>query len=164
MEAHRGAQPKHAAMSVVKRFIISTIGMFCLMLGLTGLLGSNPDIFSVVWIILGLAIVWFFLAKPEMDKRRSAASPKTHRDPEVSLIFNPKRILIRSPDDKVERDWQELIEYKKTKKGVHLYFLDGTAIWLPENVFYDKDEMRELMQLLQSKVPGPTFPVSGSST
>lgn len=149
--AHKPDLPKKAAMAPAKRFIISTIGIFCLMVGLTGLFGSNPNIFSILWLILGSAIVWVFLAKPEMDKRKSAAEPKTEENPEVSLIFSRNNIVTRSRHHELKRDWSELIEYKKTKKGIHIYFVDGTETWLPVSAFYDQDEIRELMELLQKK-------------
>jgi len=120
------------------------------MLGLTGLFGSKPNIFSFLWIILGGAIIWVFLAKPEMDKRRSATSPGTGKDPEASLTFTGSGIVIRRPDSELTRDWPELIEYKKIKRGVHLYFVDGIEMWLPITAFYG-DEMKVLMELIQRK-------------
>lgn len=141
-----------AGMAPAKRFIVSTIGIFCLMIGLTGLFGRDPNIFSILWILLGAAIIWVFLAKPEMDKRKAGATSDTKKDPEVTLIINPGRIMMRSPQNETVREWTEFFEYKKTKKGVRLSFLDGTSIWLPEEAFYDKDEMKELIQMLQKKI------------
>lgn len=155
------SRQRPAAMAPAKRFIISTIGIFCLMIGLTGLFGKDPNIFSILWILLGGAIIWVFLAKPEMDKRKAGAVSDTKKDPGVTLIINPGRIMIRSPQNETARDWTEFVEYKKTKKGIRLGFLDGTSIWLPEEAFYDKDEMKELLQLLQKKVPGSRSQVSG---
>jgi len=149
-----------AAMAPAKRFIISTIGIFCLMIGLTGIFGQNPNIFSFLWIVLGGAIIWVFLAKPEMDKKKAGTAPDTKKDPEVTLVVNAGRIVTRSPHNETARDWTEFAEYKKTKKGVRLSFLDGTNIWLPENTFYDREEMRELLELLQKKVPGSRPQVS----
>ncbi len=145
---------KPAAMGPAKRFITSTIGIFCLMIGLTGLFGRNPDIFSVLWIIFGTVIIWVFLAKPEMDKRKAGGASDTKKEPEVTLVVNSNRIVIRLPGSETAREWTEFLQYKKTKKGIHLHFLDGTTIWLPEEAFYDKDEMKELLRLLQKKVPG----------
>jgi len=142
--------PKKTTLAPAKRFIISTIGIFCLMLGLTGLFGSKPNIFSFLWIILGGAIIWVFLAKPEMDKRKSAANPGTGKDPEASLTFTGSGIVIRRPDSELTRDWPELIEYKKIKRGIHLYFVDGIQMWLPITVFYG-DELKILMELIQRK-------------
>jgi hypothetical protein len=150
-----------AAMAPAKRFIISTIGIFCLMVGLTGLFGRNPNIFSFLWIILGGAIIWVFLAKPEMDKRKAGAAPDTKKDPEVTLVVNPGRIVMRSPHNETTKEWTEFVEYKRTKKGIRLSFHDGTNIWLPENTFYDREEMRELLELLQKKVSGSRSQVPG---
>jgi hypothetical protein len=148
---YKEGPPKKTTLAPAKRFIVSTIGIFCLMLGLTGLFGNKPNIFSFLWIILGGAIIWVFLAKPEMDKRRSAASPGTGKDPEASLTFTGSGIVIRRPDSELTRDWPELIDYKKIKRGVHLYFVDGIEMWLPITAFYG-DEMKVLMELIQRKI------------
>lgn len=142
--------PKKTTLAPAKRFIISTIGIFCLMLGLTGLFGSKANIFSFLWVILGVAIIWVFLARPEMEKRKSAANPGTGKDPEVSLTFTGNRIVIRRPDNEHSRDWPELIDYKKIKRGIHLYFADGIQMWLPITAFYG-DEMKTLLELIQRK-------------
>jgi len=147
---HKEGPPKKTTLAPAKRFIISTIGIFCLMLGLTGLLGGEPNMFSFLWIILGGAIIWVFLAKPEMDKRKSARNPGTGKNPEVSLAFTGNGIVIRRPDSELTRDWPELIEYRKIKRGIHLYFADGIQMWLPITVFYG-DEMKILMELIQRK-------------
>jgi hypothetical protein len=160
-EAHKAGPGKPAAMANSKRFLISTIGIFCLMVGLMGLFGRNPNMFSFLWIVLGAAIIWVFIAKPEMDKRKSGPVSDTSKDPDVTLVFNPGRIVVRSPHNEMEKQWSELIEYRKTKKGIHLYFLDGTAIWLPETVFYDRDEKQELLQMLDKKVQSSKFKVQG---
>ena len=150
LRIHKEGPPKRATLAPAKRFIISTIGIFCLMLGLTGLFGGKPNIFSFLWIILGGAIVWVFLAKPEMEKRKSAASPGTGKGPEASLTFTGSGIVIRRPDSELTRDWPELIEYKKIKRGIHLYFVDGIQMWLPITVFYG-DELKTLLELIQRK-------------
>lgn len=150
-ETFEAGRQKPAAMAPIKRFTISTIGIFCLMIGLTGAFGRNPNIFSFLWVVLGTLIIWFFLAKPEMDRRRAGSAPDTKKNPEVTLVVNPGRIVIRSPHNETAREWTEFVEHRKTKKGIRLHFLDGTTIWLPEEAFYDRNEMNELLQLLQKK-------------
>ncbi|OPY02838.1 MAG: hypothetical protein A4E60_00738 [Syntrophorhabdus sp. PtaB.Bin047] len=160
-QAFETGRQRPAAMAPAKRFIISTIGIFCLMIGLTGLFGRNPNIFSFLWIVLGAAIIWVFLVKPEMDRKKAGTISDTKKDPEVTLVVNPGRIIMRSPHNETALEWTEFVEYKKTKKGIRLSFVDGTNIWLPENAFYDKDEMKELLQLLQKKVSSSKSQVSG---
>jgi hypothetical protein len=141
-EALETGLKRPAAMAPAKRFIISTIGIFCLMIGLPGLFGRDANIFSILWILLGAVIIWVFLAKPEMDKKKAGATSDTKKDPEVTLVVDPGRIVMRSPHSEKTKEWKEFAQYKKTKKGIRLGFLDGTNIWLPENAFYDKDEMK----------------------
>jgi len=177
-QAFETGRQRPAAMAPAKRFIISTIGIFCLMIGLTGLFGRNPNIFSFLWIDLGpappfrrdgvmvalgfgAAIIWVFLEKPEMDRKKAGTISDTKKDPEVTLVVNAGRIIMRSPRNETALEWTEFVEYKKTKKGIRLSFVDGTNIWLPENAFYDKDEMKELLQLLQKKVSSSKSQVSG---
>jgi len=160
-QAFETGRQRPAAMAPAKRFIISTIGIFCLMIGLTGLFGRNPNIFSFLWIVLGAAIIWVFLVKPEMDRKKAGTISDTKKDPEVTLVVNAGRIIMRSPRNETALEWTEFVEYKKTKKGIRLSFVDGTNIWLPENAFYDKDEMKELLQLLQKKVSSSKSQVSG---
>lgn len=152
---HRKGPPGSPAMHPAKRFIVSTIGIFFLMVGLIGLFGNNSNPLNILWLLLGFAIVWLFVARPEMEKRKAAARARSSEDPRVSLMFDGNKIVTRSQHYELTRDWPELIDYKKTKKGIHLYFVDGTETWLPIDVFYEKKEIHDLMELLQRKLQKP---------
>ena len=150
VKAHKEGPSKRADMHPAKRFIVSSVGIFFLMIGLLGLFskGSNP--LTMIWLAAGLAIIWFFLARPEKEKRKDRADGQ--KEQEVSLSFNENDITVRSRRYELKRDWRELIEHKKTKKGIHLYFIDGTVNWLPAGCFDGADEMNGLVELMQKKI------------
>ncbi len=150
VEAHKEGPPKRTDLHPAKRFIVSTAGLFFLMIGLMGLFGKGFNPLTIIWFIAGLAIIWFFLAKPESEKRKAKAAGQLEK--EVSLSLNEDNIVLRSRYYELKRQWPELIEYKKTKKGIHLYFIDGTVNWLPAEAVDEKDEMRALVELLQKKL------------
>lgn len=149
VKAHREGTSKRADMHPAKRFIVSFVGIFFLMIGLTGLFskGSNP--LTMILIAAGLAIIWFFLAKPESEKRKGKAEAQQEKT--VSVTFNENDIIVSSKYYELKRQWPEFIEYKKTKKGIHVYFIDGTVNWLPAVCFDGADEMNGLVELLQKK-------------
>jgi len=150
VEAHKEGPPKRTDLHPAKRFIVSTVGLFFLMIGLMGLFSNEFNPLTIVWLIVGLAIIWFFLAKPESEKRKAKAAGQQEK--EVSLSFNEDNIVLRSRYYELKRQWPELIEYKKTKKGIHLYFIDGTVNWLPAEAFDEKNETKSLVELLQKKL------------
>lgn len=150
VETHKEGLPAHSEMRPAKRFIVSSVGIFFLMIGLMGLFSKNVSFLTIVLLIAGFSIIWFFIAKPESEKRKARTGAR--QEIKVSLSFNENNIIVRSRHHELKRLWPELIEYKKTKKGIHLHFIDGTVNWLPTEVFYGTDEMNELVGLLQKKI------------
>jgi hypothetical protein len=147
------AQPSEPAKQVtinpVKRFIVSTVGIFFLMIGLIGFGGGQNNLISIVCIFFGILVIWTFIARPEMQKRK-AAPPSAARNPEVSISFKKQNIVMHSPFNQFKKEWSELNGYKKTKKGMHLNFSDGTEAYLPLEAFYE-GELKALTALLQNK-------------
>lgn len=150
-ELGKTAEPrKNAGMNPVKRFVVSTVGVFALMMGFIGLSGGQNNLISIVCMLFGLLIIWTFIGLPEMKKRRAAPSPADKKDPEVSMAFSRNYIVMRSPFHEMKKEWSELTQYKKTKKGVRLTFSDAAEAYLPLDVFYG-DELKTLTALLQNK-------------
>ncbi len=141
---------KDTALNPVKRFVASTIGIFFIMVGLIGLFGNDQLLISVLCIFFGILVTFTFIAKPEMQKKRESAAKKNPGGTEVSMIFNKHNIVMRSPYNELKKDWSELIQHKKTKKGMHFNFSDGIEAWLPLTSFYG-DELKTLTSLLQDK-------------
>ena len=137
-------------MNPVKRFVVTTVGIFFLMVGLIGFGSGQNTLASIVCIFFGILIIWTFVARPEMQKRKAAAAPSEVKDPEVSIAFGKRSISMRSAHKELKKDWTELAEYRKTKKGMHLNFSDGTEAYLPADAFYG-DELKTLTTLLQNK-------------
>jgi hypothetical protein len=137
-----------AAMNPVKRFIISTAGIFFLMVGLIGLFGNNSNLISGLCLLFGVLIIWTFIARPEIKKKKAAVTSRNAEDSDISILLNKVAIIMRSPHNELKKDWSELVQYKKTKKGVHLNFNDGSEAWLPFTVFYG-DELKKLINLVE---------------
>ncbi len=137
------------AMNPVKRFVVSTVGIFFLMVGLVGLSGG-ANLLSIMCICFGILIVWTFIGRPEIQRKKQKLAAKQGLDPEISVIFNKHNIIMRSQQSELKRDWSEFVQYKKTKRGIHLNFSDGTEAWLPLTSFYD-GELKALTSLLDKK-------------
>lgn len=150
-ELAKAAEPvKNADFNPIKRFIISTAGIFFLMIGLIGLTGGQNTLISVVCVVFAILIIWTFVARPEIQKRKAAPSSADAKDLEVSIAFSKNHIVISSPHIELKKDWSELAQYKKTKKGVHINFTDNAEAYLPLTAFYG-DELKILTALLQNK-------------
>ena len=150
-EMARPAEPaKQTTINPVKRFIVSTAGIFFLMVGLIGFGSGQNTLVGIVCIFFGILIIWTFIARPEIQKRKSAPPPANAKSPEVSITFGRQAIVMRSPYNELKEDWSGLVQFKKTKKGVHLNFTDGIETYLPLDAFYE-GELKTLMGLLQNK-------------
>ncbi|MBP1751092.1 MAG: hypothetical protein H6Q52_3631 [Deltaproteobacteria bacterium] len=141
---------KNTAENPVKKFLAATIGIFFLMIGLIGLFGNDQVLISGLCIFFGILIIWTFIARPEMQKRKESPAQKNAGATEVSMIFNKHCIIMSSPYNELKKDWSELVQYKKTKKGIHFNFSDEIEAWLPLTSFYG-DELKTLTSLLQYK-------------
>ena len=149
-ELAKPGEPRKPSMNPVKRFVISTLGIFFLMVGFIGFDSSQNLLISISCIFFGILIIWTFIAWPEMQRRKAAPPLSNGKNPEVSITFNKNTIVLRSPYNQLKKDWSELAEHKKTKKGFHFTFTDGIEAYLPLDVFYE-GELKTLTTLLQNK-------------
>lgn len=149
-ELVKPAEPPKQAMNPVKRFIVTTVGVFFLMMGLIGFGSSQNTLVSIMCIVFGLLTIWTFVGRPEMQKRKAAPAREDLKNPDISLGFGKQRIVMRSAYNELKKDWSELAAYRKTKKGMHFNFTDGTEVYLPLDAFYG-DELKTLTTLLQNK-------------
>ena len=74
------------------------------------------------------------------QKERKVAAQQNAGDTEVSMIFRKQNIVMSSPNNELKKDWSELAQYRKTKKGIHFNFADGTEAWLPLDAFYEANK------------------------
>ncbi len=155
-------EPEIPAMNPIKRFVVTTVGIFFLMVGLIGLSGGQNTLISIVCIFFGLLVIWTFIARPEMKKRKAASLKTKVKNPDVSISFTKQNIVMRSLYSELKKDWPELEEHRKTKKGVHLTFTGGTEVYLPLDAFYG-DEVKTLTTLLQNRKTGSKFNVQSST-
>lgn len=150
IDAHKEGPAKNSDMRPAKRFIVSSGGIFLLMVGLIGLFSKESSPLTIIWFIAGILVLWFFLFKPESEKRKGKADARKEKT--VSVSFNKDDIVLRSRFYELKRLWNEVIEYKKTKKGLHVYFIDGTVNWLPAGCFDGTDEMNGLADLMEREI------------
>jgi hypothetical protein len=143
-------KPQEPAMNPIKRFLITTGGVFFLMVGLIGFGSGQNILLGIACSFFGLLVIWTFVALPEMRKKKAALVSADAKNPDVSITFARQNIVMRSPYNEFKKDWSELTGHKKTKKGVHLNFTNGTEAYLPLNAFYE-GELKTLTTLLQNK-------------
>ncbi len=150
LNVHKGKRKIVSDMHPMKRWVMSSMGLFFLMAGMAGLFRNDPT--TIIWFTLGLGIIWFFFIRQEIEKRKAKTS--TEEAQEVLMAFNKNDIVIKSRFYEQKREWSELTDYKKTKKGIYLYFTDGVVNWLPADVFDDRNGMKDLVDFFQKKLPG----------
>lgn len=146
---HKAMSKSVSDMHPLKRWIMSSIGLLFLMVGMAGLFRNDP--MTIVWFTIGLGIIWFFFVRQEIEKRKAKNSTEEAKD--ILLTFGKSDIVIKSRFHEQKREWSELREYKKTKKGIHLYFNDGVVAWLPADIFDEKKGMKNLIDFLQKQLP-----------
>lgn len=151
VDSHRETVEKRNDISPVKRFIVSVSGLFFLMIGLMGLFSKDFNILNVIMIAVGIAVIWFFLAKPDAEKKM--VKKETSKEGNVVVTFDDSAMVIASQYHETKREWREFIAYKRTKKGIQLSFADGIVTWLPVAVFTEKDTMKDLVDFLHGRVP-----------
>ncbi|MHC9510641.1 hypothetical protein [Kangiella sp. M94] len=122
-----------------------------LLLGLMWLLGfiflaprANNIWQPLVWLGLGIFIVWKIAIKPHLEKKYIKETNESEQ--EVNLEINDVEIKATYPSGEyLSRKWEELEAFQGFKKGVLMGFSDGTLTWLPLRVFNGKKEKNKFI-------------------
>jgi hypothetical protein len=103
-----------------------------------------------VWLVLGLFLLWHFLVKPSIMKRRLRSTTASSQEVSVSFTDSGLDILV-SGMGHFHRSWDELSQVIQQPKGIAMAFDDGTAHWLPNRVFENTQQQAAFNAFLISK-------------
>ena len=88
----------------------------------------------LIWLALGISILCSNVVRPFMRRRHIRKTARAAQ--ELTLEFTTGGIHIEAPGAGVfDRTWNELDGARNCDEGVLVYFIDGTADWLPRRVF-----------------------------
>lgn len=94
--------------------------------------------------------VYYFVVAGYVRGRRICRGNDPSR--EVRVEFRDDCLELAVSDyGTYRRDWHELLLFTDAARGVLLYFDDGTVNWLPDRVFRDRTEKKELIEFLKSQ-------------
>lgn len=132
------------------RWIIALLGIAWLVAGVMVFDWSNPTWRPVVWLFLGIAVVYYFAIRPYMRRSRIKKGNAPQQD--LALEFHDEGIKLDiSGVGDLTRKWEELVEFVDSQKGVIFYFNDGVVNWLPDRVFPDEVERNKFIEFLHER-------------
>ena len=130
------------------RWVIALLGVAWLVAGVLAFDWSNPTWRPVVWLFLGVGLLYYFVIRPYLQRSRIKENNAPQQN--LALEFNDNCIKLGiSGVGDFTREWEELVEFTDTRKGIIFYFSDGVVNWIPDRVFFDKEERNKLIEFLQ---------------
>lgn len=147
LEAEEAERTAHSV-RLPFRWAIALLGVVWLVAGVIAFEWSDPGWRPVVWLLLGIGVIYYFVIKPYL--RRSQIKESNAPQQDLALEFNDDFIIlgIRGTGE-FTRKWEELVEFIDTRKGVIFYFSDGVVNWLPSRVFTENNERNKFIEFLK---------------
>jgi hypothetical protein len=100
----------------------------------TGHLKDRRWWLPLIWLALGISILWSNVVKPFMRRRHIRQIAPAAQN--LTLEFTNEGIHIDAPGAGVfDRTWEELEGARNCDEGLLVSFIDGTVDWLPRRVF-----------------------------
>ncbi len=130
------------------RWVIALLGVAWLVSGILAFDWSNPGWRPVVWLLLGIGIIYYFIVRPYL--RRSRIKEDNAPEQALALEFYDDYMKLEvSGVGEYTRKWEELVEFIDARKGVIFYFSDGVVNWIPDRVFADGEERNRFVEFIQ---------------
>ncbi len=130
------------------RWMVILLGAVWLSVGMFTFDFSNLSWRPVVSLLLGVGIIYYFVAKPYLSRRKIRRNNALQQ--ELVLEFYDDCIKIEAEDAGCfTRGWDELLTFIDTPKGIIFYFEDGAVSWLPERLFVAQEERQAFIEFLQ---------------
>ncbi len=143
-------EAERAACSARARFrwVIALLGVAWLVAGVLAFDWSNPSWRPVVWLLLGVGVIYYFVVRPYL--RRSRIKENNAPQQDLILEFHDDYMKLEvSGVGKFTRKWEELVEFVDARKGIIFYFSDGVVNWIPDRVFADGGERNRFIEFIQ---------------
>ena len=131
------------------RLLLIVLGIVWFIAGIVTFNPSNLIGRSIIWLLLGTGVIYYFLINPLIIRSRIKKSAGNY---ELVIEFDNDRININAGDTgRFLRKWEELTSFVDAKKGIVFYFDDGIVNWLPNRVFNGKTERDKFLGFLRDK-------------
>jgi len=132
------------------RWVIALLGVAWLVASVLAFTWSSPSWRTVVWLLLGIGVIYYFVARPYL--RRSRINENNAPQQDLDLEFHEDYIKLEiSGVGEFTRKWEELVEFIDTPKGIIFCFSDGVVNWIPDRVFADGEERKRFVEFIQSR-------------
>lgn len=110
---------------------------------------SNVSWRPIVWLLLGIGILYYFVIRPYLKRGSIKESNASQQD--LVLVFDDDLLKLEiSGVANFTRKWEELVDFIDTRKGIIFCFSDGVVNWLPERVFSDSTERNNFIEFLRA--------------
>ena len=145
-EAERTARSARAPF----RWIIALLGVAWLVAGVLAFDWSNPNWRPIVWLFLGIGVIYYFIVRPYLRRSRIKENNASRRNIDLEFYDDYMKFEISGVGE-FTRKWEELVECIDTPKGIIFYFRDGVVNWIPDRVFADGEERKRFVEFVQSQ-------------
>jgi hypothetical protein len=147
-EAERTARSVRASF----RWLIVIFGVAWLVIGVIAFDFNKPVWRPIVWVLIGLGILYFFAIKPYFTRSRIKQNNAARQDLILEFDDDSLRLQI-SGVGSFTRRWEEFTGFTDTNKGILFYFSDGIVNWIPNRVFSGTSERNNFIEFLKSHEP-----------
>lgn len=129
------------------RWIIILLGVLWLLAGIFTFDASNLSWRPIVWLLLGVGVIYYFVAKPYLRRRKIRLNNSSQQ--ELVLAFYDDCITIEAgATGSFTRSWNEFLTFIDTPKGIIFYFDDGVVSWLPKRLLPTQEEREVFIDFL----------------
>lgn len=129
---------------------IVLLGIAWLAAGVVAFDWSNPTWRPAVWVLLGIAVIYYFVIRLYIRRSRIKKGNAPQQDLVLEFHDDGINLGISGLGD-LTRKWEELVEFVDSKKGIIFYFNDSVVNWLPDRVFRDKEERKKFIEFLHGR-------------
>lgn len=113
------------------------------------LVAQGPNWSGFVWLVVGLTILYFIVARQIVTRSRIKQSASERH---LRVAFNDTGIRIDvDQTEEYSRTWDELVQYIVARDGIIFRFTDGVVNLLPARIFSSESEKKEFLNFLKQK-------------
>lgn len=151
LDAEEADATERSGLRKILRWAVAVICATGVVAAIEAFISLGYRIEQLIWLVLGSYGVYYFVLSGYVRRHRIRKRNAPSMD--ISVEFQEDCIEIAVSDyGTYKRDWCELLSYVNAAKGVLLHFRDGTVNWLPNRVFRDMEEKRELIEFIRTRI------------
>ena len=141
---------RSASIQTSMRWIVVIMGLAWIVVGVIAFDLNKPIWRPLIWIFIGIAILYLFIIRPYFKRNRIKRNNASHQDLMVEFLDDCIKLHITGVGD-FTRQWEEFAGFIDADKGILFYFNDGIVNWLPNRVFTNIGARNGLVEFLRGK-------------